>query len=305
MRYSISTNWNSYRHTSAEAMLEEILSLGFETVELGYALPRAFAETVIQWQNEGKIKISSLHAFCPIQNGATPTPELFSICDLRDHRRSRQGISAAIETGEYAARAGAKVVVMHAGRVPVARYVNKLSTLFDKGYIGTKRYERNLVRLMNKREKYVGELLDVLRESLDEILPKYEQLGITLALENLPTYDGIPSEPELEMLFSEYPTLGYWHDIGHGQVRHNLGHIYHKGIVKRFTSRIAGMHIHDVIEGMADHQMPPGGMVKFDMFNDVVKKDIPLVFEPSHSCDGQSIKNAVQFLDEIWQINAL
>lgn len=302
MCYSISTNWNSYRHASAEAMLEEIQALGFESVELGYALPRAFAETVIQWQKEGKIKISSLHAFCPIQNGGAPTPEIFSICDLRDHRGARQGISAAIETGEYAARAGAKVVVMHAGRVPVARYVNKLSTLFDKGYIGTKRYERTLVKLMNKREKLALKQIDVLREALDEILPEYERLGVTLALENLPSYDGVPSEPELDVLFTEYPTLGYWHDIGHGQVRQNLGHIYHKGIVKRFTPKIAGMHIHDVIEGMADHHMPPGGMVKFDIFNEVVKKDIPLVFEPSHSCDGQSIVNAVQYVQQIWNI---
>jgi hypothetical protein len=53
---------------------------------------------------------------------------------------------------------------------------------------------------------------------------------------------------------------------------------------------------------MADHHMPPGGMVKFDIFNEVVKKDIPLVFEPSHSCDGQSIVNAVQYVQQIWNI---
>lgn len=300
MRYSISTNWNSYRHDSAESMLEEILALGFDTVELGYALPRSYAEIVIDWQAKGNIKISSLHAFCPFQNGATPTPELFSICDLRDSKGARQGISAAIETGEFAAAAGAKVVVMHAGRVPVARYVQKLSRLFSSGYMGTRRYERAMSKLMSKREKLAPRQFDVLCESLDEILPVYERLGVSLALENLPTYDGMPSEPELERLFSLFPSLGYWHDIGHGQVRHNMGLIYHKGIVNRFASKIAGMHIHDVIDGIVDHQMPPGGAVKFEIFKDVVKKNIPLVFEPSHSCDGQNIKNAVQFIEKIW-----
>ena len=38
MRLSLSTCWNSGRHETGEAMLDEIVSLGFDTVELGYAL---------------------------------------------------------------------------------------------------------------------------------------------------------------------------------------------------------------------------------------------------------------------------
>ena len=35
---SISTNWNSRRHETGEALLDEIAGFGLSTVELGYAL---------------------------------------------------------------------------------------------------------------------------------------------------------------------------------------------------------------------------------------------------------------------------
>ena len=36
MRFSLSTNWNVRRHETGEALTDEILSLGFDALELGY-----------------------------------------------------------------------------------------------------------------------------------------------------------------------------------------------------------------------------------------------------------------------------
>ena len=40
MRFNLSTRWNAHRHTDGEAMLTEILDLGFDGAELGYNLTR-------------------------------------------------------------------------------------------------------------------------------------------------------------------------------------------------------------------------------------------------------------------------
>lgn len=38
MRFSVSTNWNAHRHSSAQAMVDEIRASGADEVELGYNL---------------------------------------------------------------------------------------------------------------------------------------------------------------------------------------------------------------------------------------------------------------------------
>ena len=56
MRIAISTNWNSFRHETADALLEEIVSLGFDTVELGYALTHRQADGIAAWRDGGEPK---------------------------------------------------------------------------------------------------------------------------------------------------------------------------------------------------------------------------------------------------------
>ena len=69
-----------------------------------------------------------------------------------------------------------------------------------------------------------------------------------LCLENLPTADAIPNEPETFALLREYEgsPLAYWHDWGHGQIRHELGLVHQGMLLKRLRDRIGGMHLHDV-----------------------------------------------------------
>jgi len=302
MRLSLSTNWNSHRHETADAMLGEIVASGFDTVELGYALTQTQADGLEPWISSGRIHVSSVHAFCPISMFGGSGPEVFSICDPRDHTGSRRGIAAIKSTADFAASVGACTVVLHAGRTPIYRHIRKLTDLAGEGKIGTPHYERQFERVIRKREHTAKRPFDILCEALNEILPYFETLGLTLGLENLPTYDAIPNEPEMALLLDAFqtPAFGYWHDVGHGQIRENLGFTHHAGVVKRFANRIVGLHLHDVVAPTSDHHMPPGGMVDFSIYSDLLDSDIPFVLEPSRGSEASSITTAVRFLSELW-----
>ena len=287
-------------------MLREICDLGFDSVELGYALTRAQAEGVREWEDAGHVEVSSVHAFCPGSIDGKTGPELFSITNQSDKDGTKRGIQAVKETGEFAYSVGAKAVVLHAGRVAIRRHVKKLEKIADKGLLDTPKHTRVMERMMAARDRRVKDNLDTLCESLNELLPYFEKLGIALGLENLPTYDGIPNEPEMQILLDSFPSpsFGCWHDSGHAQVRHNLGLTHHAGIVSRFSDRIVGLHLHDVVRATSDHHMPPveGGTVNFKIFSPLLVKDIPFVLEPSRGTDETSVKRAAEFLCRLWEL---
>lgn len=297
MRFSISTNWNSREREDGEAMLDEIASLGFDRVELGYALTHGQAEAVRRRVRAGSLRVSSVHAFCPFPlPGVRPDPEPYSLCDPKDFKGRRRGIEAALETARFAAETGAPAMVLHAGRAPVFRAARRLQHLAEDGLRRTPKYERALLKFQMKRERKAAKGLDTLRASLDLLLPEFARLGVKLCLENLPTADAIPNEPEMFALLREYEgaPLAYWHDWGHGQIRHELGLVHQGMLLKRLAGRIGGMHLHDVLPPLQDHNMPPGGLVDFRLLAPFVPTDVPLVFEPRRGLPSADIVRALE-----------
>lgn len=302
MRLSVSTNWNSRGHDDGAAIVDDVLATGLDTVELGYSLTHRQAEDIACLQAAGRIHVGSVHAYCPVPMGATSGgPELFTICH-RSPRERRRAIEAVMATARFAAEMGAKVVVLHGGRVPIARHVRKLTALAVAGRRLEPRYTRQLERLFAARDRRAPKVFALLRESLRELLPAFEALGLTLALENLPTWDATPNEPEMHQLCEEFPStaLGYWHDIGHGQVRENLGLIHHASVARRLASRLAGMHVHDATGFTDEHLMPPRGKVQFGNFRELAELAIPAVLEPAPGTPIDEVREAVDFLRHVW-----
>jgi len=228
-------------------------------------------------------------------------PELFTIC-ARDPRERRHAVEAVLETARFAVAMEARVVVLHAGRAPIQRAARKLATLAEAGLRQDPRYQRQLGRVLDARDRRVPKELSALHASLDELVPAFEALGITLALENLPSWDAVPTESEMTRLAEEYPSpaFGYWHDLGHGQVRENLGLIHHESVAHRLAGLMAGMHVHDALPPTNDHLMPPHGAIRFEAFKDIAQRDIPAVLEPAPGTPAETVREAVDFLRRVW-----
>ncbi|RYD74628.1 MAG: sugar phosphate isomerase/epimerase, partial [Verrucomicrobiaceae bacterium] len=116
---SFSTCWNSTRHQDGEAMIQEILDMGFERVELGHGTRLTLVEGILKMHEKGKVQFSSLHNYCPLPVEITrPAPDCY-ILSSPDQRERDRAMRLTFQTIDFAERLGAPRVVMHLGRVPI------------------------------------------------------------------------------------------------------------------------------------------------------------------------------------------
>lgn len=302
MQIGISTRWNSYRHSSGGELVDELRGLGFHTIELGYDLRAELVSGIREAVEQGEISVVSVHNFCPVPP-AVPCghPEVFSLCAL-DERERESAIKHTSNTIRFAAELKAAVVIAHAGRVRLARMTERLILLYERGQRFQTRYEKYKLNLMARRDRKVGPYLEKLRDSLSRLLPVLDECGVVLALENLPTWEAIPTELELEQLINEMGTdrIRYWHDIGHAQVRENLGFISHMRWLERLSPFVAGMHIHDVIAPAYDHLPPPQGEIPFEQFKNIAIRIPRLIMEPAPTASAEAVVKARDYLLQLY-----
>ena len=322
---SLSTNWISRSLDGGRGLVDAAHRLGLGALELGYSLTHRQADDIRAAVAAREISISSVHAFCPVPMGAAEGhPEIFSIC-VQDARERRRAIDAVLDTARFAAEVGAPAVVLHAGRVPELVHPAKdfekrlsapppspglLARLFRRSSPAplpgvtpsSPAIDRLREKLVEQRTAKAGRCLDALRASLEELLPSFEELKVRLGLENLPSYDAIPTEPEMFQLLREFdsPAFGYWHDLGHGQVRANLGFIHHAAVARRLAPHMVGMHVHDVAPPANDHLMPPRGKTNFRALAFLADLPIPAVLEPAPDTPEDDLRAAIEFLREVW-----
>ncbi len=301
---SISTRWNASRHHAGETMIEEILSLGLGCVELGYDLRSELIPGVKAMVESRAIRVKSVHNFCPIPVGAPrPHPELYTPASP-DRREREFAVVHISKTLRFAAEMGARVVVCHSGNVDVPKYSFDLLRMAARNEQFSEPYEELKLKVQIARDKKAPRQIEYLSESLEALVPVVKETGVHLALENLPTWEAIPSELESEQLMKRFYSSGIrlWWDIGHAQIRENLGFINASRWLHRLAPHIAGMHIHDVAPPGQDHIMPPRGHVDFKALSDLAKMDMVRVLEPAPDTDPQHIVRAMEFLRETWNL---
>ena len=115
MQFALSTNWCSQRLESGEAIADKALELGFDALELGFRTTPGQAEGFRHAL--GRIKVGSVHAFCPVPVSAPEGyPELYQLASLDEDARRIARVHV-VRNVEFAASMGADAVVLHAGRV--------------------------------------------------------------------------------------------------------------------------------------------------------------------------------------------
>ena len=100
-------------------MLEEMARLGFEYVELSHGIRITLVPGILKALDEGFIKVSSTHNFCPLPAGMMhAAPNLFepSVPADRGHEQE-QWLRHTRRTLDFAAQVRARAVVMHLGSV--------------------------------------------------------------------------------------------------------------------------------------------------------------------------------------------
>lgn len=303
MYFSLSTRWNACRHTTGEAMIEEILALGFKHVELGYDLTVLLVPGVRKMVNAGAICVDSVHAYCPIPSGLPyGHPELYNL--LAPLTRARKNaIEHVVDTVHFAGEVGASTVVLHGGNISLGNMTQKLILLYEQEEQFSDKYDKIKTSLMMKREAKAKRNIEYLYDAVEQLIPVLEETGVNLAFENLPTWEAIPSESETFAMINHFKAdcIKYWHDMGHGHVRQTLGFVSPIRWLEDLLPHLAGMHVHDVIKPAGDHIMPPSGEVDFAPYARFMNGDIPAVLEPYPGLPAEDITGAVKFLSSVWK----
>jgi sugar phosphate isomerase/epimerase len=299
---ALSTRWNANRHTDGRAMVEEILALGFTRIEVGYDLRPELMEGLLAMVRERAVEVVSVHNFCPVPPGAPrPHPELYTP-GAPDRREREAAVKHIANTLRFAAGVGARVVVCHSGNVDMPNYTYDLLRLAAEGRQYTEPYERLKYKLLLARDKRAPAQIAALSASLDALAPVLAETRVALALENLPTWEALPTELEAEQLLRRHAPSGvrFWCDLGHTQIRENLGFINATRWLQRLSPWLAGFHVHDVAPPGDDHLMPPHGKTDFTRFAEYAAKDIPLVLEPRPNTPPEDLLAAVPLLHAAW-----
>jgi sugar phosphate isomerase/epimerase len=300
--YSLSTCWNSQRHTDGREMLREIRAMGFEYAELSHGIRISLLPGVFEAVEAGEIRISTLHNFCPLPMGVNyAAPNIFKFTS-EDRRERENALRHTLKTIETAERVGAKLVVLHMGAIEMKDYTDRLIDMVGDEMKDSPKYEKLCQEVMEKRETKKERYVELANEMLKRLEEEAGRRGIMLGIENREALEEIPLESDFPFLFNDFPggTVRYWHDTGHAQIKHNLGFIDHGFHLESMSPYLAGFHIHDVQFPGRDHCAPGSGMIDFAALKPLVKPEHIKVFEMSPGLSAEEVRAGVGHLKSLW-----
>jgi len=272
--FALSTCWNSFRHHDGYLMLREIADLGFTHAELSHGIRIILVPGILRAIEEGFIKISSTHNFCPLPAGITQAaPNLFepSADDPKEHS---QWLRQTKRSLDFAAQVRAKACVFHLGSVhfwfwrPSVKlhdYLQKhpkATVQSDPEY--ARRLRKSCAVLRGRMPHYWHQAIKGLKQVNAYALER----GIRIGCENREKLEELPMDDDFPALFEAFDaetTVGYWHDTGHAHIKQGLGLINHRQHLAQNASRLLGFHLHDVDDHAKDHQAIGSGDVDFEM----------------------------------------
>lgn len=295
---AFSTCWNSHRHSEGEAMVDEILALGFDTIEISHGLKVSLLPGLQKAFAEGRMKVSGLHNFCPSPvEVLIDAPDAYEFTSHRKLDRER-ALKLTLRTLEFAAEFEAQYVVLHMGTVPMGHPMKQLQDLAAAGKISSREFARRKLAMVRKRESLGPFYLQRAREALTQIAAAAEKAGVPVAIESRSHYEQVPTEREMVQLLADFdtPWVGYWHDFGHVQLKANLGLLDHEEWLFQVAPRLLGCHFHDVIWPDQDHRVPFQGSVDYDRLLPLIPYHVPIVWELS----PRRKKDDIMMAREVW-----
>ena len=283
-------------------MLREIRELGFEYAELSHGIRISLLPGVLEAVDSGEIKISSLHNFCPLPMGVEhAAPNIFKFTS--DNLRERENaFKHTLKTLDTAVRVKASLIVLHMGCIDMKDYTDKLIDLVGEGKKDTPKYQKLCEEVTIKREEKKERAMANAYEILHRLAKEAEARNLKLGIENREALEEIPFESDYPFFFREFtsPSVVYWHDTGHAQIKENLGFIHHAMHLESLADRLYGFHVHDVQFPGRDHRPPGSGMIDFAALKPIVKPHHLKVFEFSPSLTPEEARQGVAHIKSIW-----
>ncbi|MGE9270254.1 MAG: sugar phosphate isomerase/epimerase family protein [Verrucomicrobiales bacterium] len=295
---AFSTCWNNSRHTDGEAMIDEILEFGIEHIELSHGMTVAKLPGIQKAFEDGRFQCIGVHNYFPAPvEVIIDAPDAYEYTSHREAERKR-AMDMTLRTLDIAAQFKAHYLVLHMGSVPMnpRKWTKALTSMVKDGDGDTLAYSKRRISFIKKREKLGPLYYNRALEALETLAEKAQELGVKLAIESRSRYEDMPSEREMIALqdhFADHPAVGYWHDFGHVQLKHNLGLLDHDQWLADMSPQLIGAHVHDVQWPARDHRVPFTGTLDYKSLLRHFPQDAPLTWELSPTQDARDIREAL------------
>ena len=295
---AFSTCWNNSRHVDGETMIEEIVELGFRNIELSHGMTIAKLPGIRRAFQRGLFVCAGVHNYFPSPvEVMIDAPDAYQFTSHRPLERQR-ALDMTLRTLELAAEFGARYLVLHMGSVPMNPRVwtQRLTRMVADGGFHSREFAKARIAMVKKREKIAPLYYHRAVEALAAIAEQAAGCGVLLAIESRSRYEDMPSEREMLALqehFADNPQVGYWHDFGHVQLKHNLGLLDHTEWLEQISPHLIGGHVHDVEWPARDHRVPFSGTLDYRRLLAFFPPGCPLVWELSPSRDAAEIRAAL------------
>jgi sugar phosphate isomerase/epimerase len=293
---SLSTMWALNNYPDLNDFFKLSARLGFQKIELNHQINSAMLSQV----KLDHYQFSSIHEPCPADISTKDLVDRDWLISSVDENSRKLGIDAVKKSIDLAHKLGAPIVVIHCGTVPSnINYENKIRSLFKAGKNGSEEYLQIKSEFINYRRELINPRLQAVKKSLQELLEHASSLKVRLGLENRYHYMDIPSIDEMDELLclADSSQLGFIYDVGHAQALDRLGFYTHEDWLKRYSSRMFGAHLHDVI-GVTDHYAPGLGEINFTKIAPYLPEDAFRTFELLPGNTLAQVKDGLKFLVE-------
>lgn len=293
MSLSLSTCWNSKRHTCGRVMIDEILSLGFRSIELSHGIHSPMLKGILAAKERHRFAVSSVHNFLPMPiEVIADAPDCYEFSSHRAADRTR-AMRLSKQTIDWAERLQAPFVVVHCGRVPL-QLTASLRKIVEEGGLFSREYAQAKLDAVRRREENAETFIQRVLDCLVEIADYAGSKGVKLGVENREYFEAVPSEREfisfLRRLDSAH--VGYWHDFGHAQIKHNLGLLNHAQWLARAGPLALGCHVHDVRWPFRDHSPPFSGEIEYKKLRPLLPEKCQMVIELSPRAKREEVEAA-------------
>ena len=132
---AFSTCWNNARHSDGEAMIDEILALGFHNIELSHGMTITKLPGIRKAIQDKRFTCSGVHNFFPSPvEVMIDAPDAYEYTSHRSWDRKR-AMEMSLQTLELAAEFQANYLVLHMGSVPLnpKKYTKRLTAMVEQG----------------------------------------------------------------------------------------------------------------------------------------------------------------------------
>ncbi|MGD7653141.1 MAG: sugar phosphate isomerase/epimerase family protein [Verrucomicrobiales bacterium] len=279
-------------------MIEEIVDLGFNRIELSHGMTIAKLPGIRNAFQRGIFTCVGVHNYFPAPvEVIIDAPDAYEFTSHRPQDRKR-AFDMTLQTLDIAAEFNAEYLVLHMGSVPMKSKhgTRPLTTMVSNGQANTTTYTKAKIAFVKKREKIAPLYFQRALEALEKIADRAAELQIKLAIESRSRFEDVPTEREMIALqdhFADNPWVGYWHDFGHVQLKHNLGLLDHQQWLETISPRLIGGHVHDVQWPARDHRVPYSGTLDYPEILKHFPANCPLTWELSPTRDAGEIRSAL------------